>query len=47
MLVNQDNETSMDDVQSTKNPVGGIDVCVVYCRGISDMRTKDIKVHNG
>ena len=29
------------------NPARGMVVCVVCCRGISDMRTKDIKVHNG
>ena len=28
------------------NPVRCRDVCVV-CRGISDMRTEDVKVHNG
>jgi hypothetical protein len=24
-----------------------MDVCVVCCKGISDMRAKDIKAHNG
>jgi hypothetical protein len=24
-----------------------MDVCDVCCRGISDMRTEDVKVHNG
>jgi hypothetical protein len=24
-----------------------MDVCVVCCRGLSDMRTEDIKVHSG
>ena len=28
-----------------KSPAGGMDVCVVRCRGISDMRTEDMKVH--
>ena len=28
-------------------PAGGMDVCVVCCRGISDMMTKDVKVHGG
>ena len=27
------------------NPAGGMDICVVCCRRISDMKTKDIKVH--
>ena len=29
------------------NPAGGMDVCAICCRGINDMNTKDIKVHNG
>ena len=29
------------------NPTGGMDVCVVSCRGISDMRTDGIKEKNG
>jgi hypothetical protein len=29
------------------NPAGGKDVSVVCCREISDMKTKDLKVHNG
>jgi hypothetical protein len=29
------------------NSAGCMDVCVVYFRGISDMRTEDIKVHSG
>jgi hypothetical protein len=28
-------------------PKEGMDVCVVCSRGIRNMRTKDIKVHNG
>jgi hypothetical protein len=29
------------------NSTAGMNVCVVCCREISDMMTKDIKVHNG
>jgi hypothetical protein len=29
------------------NPTGGMDVCVVSCRGISDMRTDGIREKNG
>ena len=29
------------------NPAGGMNVCVVCCRGISDMRTEYVKKHNG
>jgi hypothetical protein len=29
------------------NPAGGMDVCIVCFRAISDMKTEDIKVHNG
>ena len=29
------------------NPAGGQDVCVMCCRRVSDLRTEDIKVHNG
>ena len=28
-----------------KNPAEGMDNCVVCCRGISDVRKKDIKIH--
>ena len=28
------------------NPTGGMDVCVVCRRGISDMRTEDVQVRN-
>jgi hypothetical protein len=29
------------------NPDGGMDVCVMLCRGRSEMSTKGTKVHNG
>jgi hypothetical protein len=29
------------------NPAVGMDICVVLCIGISDMRSEDIKVDNG
>ena len=52
MQDNQDKETSADEVQTEykrtqkTDPAGGMDVCFLCCREISDMRTEDIKVHN-
>jgi hypothetical protein len=37
---------SLDGVEGS-NPARGMHVCVVSCRGISDKRTEDMKVHNG
>jgi hypothetical protein len=37
---------SFDGV-SGSNPTRDMDDCVVCCRGISDMKTENIKVHNG
>ena len=31
----------------SSNHAGGMDVCVVCCSGISDMRTENMKAHNG
>ena len=46
----QTSERRTDKVQrekkTIKNPAQGMDVCVVCCRGISDMSTEDTKVHN-
>jgi hypothetical protein len=51
MQENPDKETSTDKVQREKKGIKEIlpeaRMFLLCCRGISDVRTEDIKVHNG
>jgi hypothetical protein len=40
-------ERTIEGIQEKRNLAERTDVCVLYCRGKSDMSVEDMKVHNG